>query len=197
MTRHYLLLVFLLSLGALQFGASLGGLRGLWLLPHKRWNMVLAVALGIAGIAMFILLPIWTSGPWSSGTVVDGTSEGRYWGRASFEELSRARNLNDIHGGLNGGDYGAWFPLTALVAVGFSVVVGAINLRFGSKSRLEAEDSSVPDGFDALASMDWFSATRHSWRALRRTIGPDLRSLLRKAPGWAIPKLIVGRWIDV
>ena len=196
MTRHYLVLVFMLSLGALQVGASLGGLRGLWLLPAKHWNMALAIALGIAGIALFVLLPIWTAGPWASGTVVDGTSEGRSWGRAGFEELSRARNLNDIHGGLNGGDYGAWFPLTALGAVGFSVVVGAVKLRFGGKLEVDSESGRGGDGFDELTRTDWFTAARNSWRALRRTVWLDMRSLLRETPRWTIPKLIARRWID-
>ena len=80
MTRHYLVLVFLLSLGSLQFGASVGGLRGLWLLPDKRSNMVLAVTLGVAGIALFTFLPLWSDGPWADGSVVDGTSESRKWG---------------------------------------------------------------------------------------------------------------------
>ena len=196
MTRHYLLLVFLLSLGALQVGASLGGLRGLWLIPTKRWNIGLAVALGIAGIALFVLLPMWTSGPWASGTVVDGTSEGRLWGRTGFEELSRARNLNDIHGGLNGGDYGSWFPLTALGAVGFSVIVGAINIRRNDKKNLQSNSGPGGEGFDALRHTDWFTAARESWRALRRNVWTDLRLLLRETPRWTIPKLIARRWID-
>lgn len=196
MTLHYLLLVFLLSLGALQVSASIGGLRGLWLLPRKRWNVALAIALGVMGVAIFVLLPILTDGPWATGTVVDGTSEGRLWGRASLEDLSRARNLNDIHGGLNGGDYGAWFPLTALAAVGFSVVVGALRMRVNSESGPASGDDQECEGFGALENMDWFSAARISWRKLRLTVWRDLLLLLRETPGWTIPKLIARRWID-
>ena len=196
MTRHYLLLVFLLSLGALQVSASIGGLRGMWLLPAKRWNIAVAVALGVTGLAIFVFLPMWTDGPWANGTVVDGTSEGRLWGRASLEDLSRARNLNDIHGGLNGGDYGAWFPLTALAAVGFSVVVGAVRNRVKRKSAPAPTHDHARDGFGAMENSDWFSAARISWRRLRWTIWRDLLLLLRESPGWTIPKLIARRWTN-
>lgn len=195
MTRHYLLLVFLLSLGSVQIGASVGGLRGLWLLSDKRWNVALAVALGLAGIALFTLMPLWTDGPWAAGSVVDGTSESRRWGAAAFEDLTRSRNLNDIHGGLNGGDYGAWFPLTALAAVGFSVVAAAVRMRFAGRPAT-GDAPAGADGFGALSYMDWFAALRVSWRKLRRTIWSDLLSLLRETPSWTLPKLIARRWLD-
>lgn len=195
MTRHYLLLVFLLSLGGLQVGASIGGLRGLWLLSDKRWNIVLAIALGAAGVAIFTLLPLWTDGPWAVGSVVDGTSESRKWGTAAFEDLTRSRNLNDIHGGLNGGDYGAWFPLTALAAVGFSVVGGAIRMRFLGGA-VKDGDLADKDGFGALSRVHWFAALRVSWRELRRTVWVDLVTLLRETPDWTIPKLIARRWLN-
>ena len=195
MTRHYLVLVFLLSLGSLQFGASVGGLRGLWLLPDKRSNMVLAVTLGVAGITLFTFLPLWTDGPWADGSVVDGTSESRKWGTATFEDVTKSRNLNDIHGGLNGGDYGAWFPLTALAAVGFSVVIAAARMRFVSRSDAE-DDSEQSDGFGALSRMDWFSALRTSWSKLRKTVWGDLALLLRESPDWSLPKIVARRWLD-
>lgn len=195
MTRHYLLLVFLLSLASLQLGASVGGLRGLWLLPNKRWNMALAAILGVVGIAVFTFLPLWTDGPWAAGSVVDGTSESRKWGTAAFEDLTRSRNLNDIHGGLNGGDYGAWFPLTALAAVGFSVVLAAVRMRFLGRPAPE-DDPAGHDGFGALARVDWFSALRTSWGKLRRTIWRDLLLLLRESPNWTLPKTVARRWLD-
>lgn len=194
MTRHYLLLVFLLSLGSLQFGASIGGLRGLWLLPDKRWNMVLACALGLAGLTIFTVLPLWTDGPWAAGSVVEGTSGSRSWGTAAFEDITRSRNLNDIHGGLNGGDYGAWFPLTALAAVGFSVVVAAVRIRIAGRP-VAAGDRDEVDGFGALSEMDWFESARISWGKLRTSIWNDLISLLSAAPSWTLPKLLARRWL--
>lgn len=194
MTRHYLLLVFLLSLGSLQVGASVGGVRGLWLLPDKRWNIALGIALGLAGLVIFTVLPLWTDGPWAAGSVVDGTSESRSWGTAAFEDLTRSRNLNDIHGGLNGGDYGAWFPLTALAAVGFSVVVAAIRLRVSGSASVARYRMDL-DGFDALSQMDWFAALRVSRRRLRRTLWIDLVVVLMGASKWTLPKLLTRRWL--
>lgn len=194
MTRHYLLLVFLLSLGSLQVGASIGGVRGLWLLSDKRWNIALGIALGLAGLVIFTVLPLWTDGPWEAGSVVDGTSESRSWGTAAFEDLTRSRNLNDIHGGLNGGDYGAWFPLTALAAVGFSVVVAAIRLRVAGSASVARYRMDL-DGFDALSQMDWFAALRVSRRRLRRTLWIDLVVVLMGASKWTLPKLLTRRWL--
>ena len=116
-------------------------------------------------------------------------------GTAAFEDVTKSRNLNDIHGGLNGGDYGAWFPLTALAAVGFSVVIAAVRMRFVTRSDT-GDDSEQSDGFGSLSRMDWFSALRTSWSKLRKTVWGDLALLLRESPDWSLPKIVARRWLD-
>lgn len=192
MTIHYLLLTFMLSLAALQIGATVGGVRGIWLIESARWNLAAAIAIAVTGVSVFTLLPLWTDGPWAAGSVVEGTSEGRTWGAAALEDLTRARNLNDIHGGLNGGDYGSWFPVSAIVAVGFSVVFAALRRRM-TRGLARPALSPDHDGFEALSRTDWFAAVRNSLRHLRGTIWHDLRAMLDAAPDWALPKIIANR----
>ena len=195
MTRHYLLLVFLLSLSALQLGASVGGVRGLWLLGSKRWNMALAIGLGISGLVIFTMLPLWTDGPWAAGSVADGTSEGRQWGVAAFADLTRARNLNDIHGGLNGGDYGAWFPLTALGSVVVSALVGALRIGLlGGEYRREST-YGLPEDSVPVSSLVRMFRIGSLGGETRRTSSHDLPEGFHDLPE-GFDALGRGHWFD-
>ena len=106
MVRDYFILAFIVSLGALQIVTSISGIRGLWVLPRGDITRVLGIVLIAIGLGYYIFSPLWLEGPWSAGSVIDGTSEGRVWGTATLDEISGARNLNDIHGGMAGTAYG-------------------------------------------------------------------------------------------
>ena len=128
MTRDYIILAFLVSLGALQIAVSISGIRGLWLTPNHIITRALGIILIAIGLGYYIFSPLWLEGPWAAASVIDGTSEDRVWGTAAFSELSAARNLNDIHGGMAGTAYAGFFVLSAVLATLFASVIGAINL---------------------------------------------------------------------
>ena len=194
MVRDYLILAFLVSLGSLQITVSISGIRGLWLLPNQTLTRVAGVVLIVLGIGIYVFAPLWVEGPWAAGTVEDGTSAGREWGTASLDEISGARNLNDIHGGMAGTAYAGFFILSAVLATVFAAIVGTLNLRFaGDADRSNERDS---DGLDALKSDNPISALVVSVRKLRETGVDDARRHLSDSPRWSIPPLILRRWRD-
>ena len=220
MIRDYLILAFLVSLGSLQIAVSISGIRGLWLLPNRILTRALGIILIITGIATYILSPMWIEGPWAAGTVTDGTSAGRSWGTATFDEISGARNLNDIHGGMAGTAYAGFFMLSAVLATLFAAAIGTINTRLLSPSRSEEDAWSeaiegvpdtnnphpsaspsfgrglgggreqIPDGLDALKRTNAISTLTASLHALRRTGSQDIRNLMRSAHRWSIPSIV-------
>ena len=189
MTRDYIIFAFLVSLGALQISVSISDIRGLWLTPSRILTRTLGIILIVLGLAFYILSPLWLEGPWAAGSVVDGTSEGRVWGTATLNELSAARNLNDIHGGMAGTAYAAFFVLSAVLATFFAAVIGTINIRlFPSPSRSEGDawsgaitqgvpESSNPCSSETSAKLPSFSRglprTPIRGRALQRTERPS------------------------
>ena len=134
MVRDYLILAFLVSLGALQIAVTISGIRGLWLLSNRNLTRYLGILLIFIGFAYYIFSPIWIEGPWAAGSVIDGTSENRQWGTATLSEISGARNLNDIHGGMAGTAYAIYFVLSAVLATLFAAIVGAITIRLSQPS---------------------------------------------------------------
>ncbi len=182
MVRDYLILAFLVSLGALQIAVSISGLRGLWLVPHRVATRTLGVLLVILGIGFYVFAPLWMEGPWAAGTVIDGTSEGREWGLAASSEISGARNLNDIHGGMAGTAYAGFFIFSAVLATLFSAAVGIFTVRLSATD--SAGDDS--DGLDAMKESHAFSALTRSLRVLWRDGTDDARRELRAAPRWSI-----------
>jgi len=214
MVRDYLVLAFLVSLGALQISVSISGIRGLWLLPHRNLTRAFGILLIILGLGYYLLSPLWIEGPWAAGSVVDGTSENRIWGTASVDEISGARNLNDIHGGMAGTAYAVFFVLSAVLATLFASAIGTINNRlFPSPSRSEGDaDTSPPlskgryrgvsqgvpeptgDGLDALKTTSPLTTFKSSLRNLRDTGANDIRNQLQSAHLWSIPSLIGRMW---
>ena len=204
MVRDYLILAFLVSLGALQISVSISGIRGLWLIPNCTVTRLIGVLLIATGVGFYIFSPLWIEGPWAAGSVVDGTSENRVWGTATLGEISAARNLNDIHGGMAGTAYAIFFVLSAILATCFAAAIGAINTRLASPpSRSEADAWSeaitqrVPeptDGLDALKTTYPLTTFTSSLRNLRLTGANDIRNHLRSAHRWSIPSLIERMW---
>ena len=221
MARDYLILAFLVSLGSLQIAVSISRIRGLWIIPNRILTRVLGIALIIFGIALYILSPLWIEGPWAAGSVTDGTSIDRDWGTADLGELSAARNLNDIHGGMAGTAYAVYFIFSAVLATIFAAAIATINNRLLPNSRVSPihggnvrQDKGGPkrsegraqseatmqetldptDGLDALKHSDVISTLSTSLRNLRRTGLDDARQQMRSAHRWSIPSMIERMW---
>ena len=195
MARDYLILAFLVSLGSLQIAVSISRIRGLWLLPNRTLTRALGIAIIIFGIALYILAPLWIQGPWAAGSVTDGTSIDRAWGTADIREISAARNLNDIHGGMAGTAYAAYFILSAVLATIFAAAIGAFNVRImDSPSFRRGLGGGHTDGLDALKHSDAISTLSTSLRNLRRTGIDDARQQMRSAHRWSIPSMIERMW---
>ena len=136
--RHYFYFALLATLGALQIAVSIGGYRGMWLIPGRLSTRFFGVALIIAGVALFFMLPLWVDGPWAAGSV-EADSSTRLWGKADWGDLGAARNVNDVDGGLSGTGQATWFPLSALIAGIVSLAAGTLNRRlFPGRMMIEA-----------------------------------------------------------
>ena len=198
MVRDYLVLAFLVSLGALQIAVSISGIRGLWLTPNRVVTRSVGVLLIAVGIGFYIFSPLWVDGPWAAGSVVDGTSENRIWGTAALEEISAARNVNDVHGGMAGTAYAVFFVLSAVMATIFAAVVGALNVRIlnpsSSRRGLGGGSNDTPGGLDTLKQTDVISTLFASLRALLRTGRADVNEYMLAAHRWSIPSIVRRMW---
>ncbi|MEE8045709.1 MAG: hypothetical protein V3T49_02595 [Dehalococcoidia bacterium] len=195
---HYFLFAFLASLGTLQIAVANSGIRGLWLTPNRLVNRWLGIGLIIAGIAVFFGQPLWIEGPWAAGSI-QADSVTREWGQASWSDLAGARNVNDIHGGLDGTKQAIWFPLAAIMAFIVSALVGALNIRFlTGSSRAKIADSGVSPvedgtGLAGLAHRSYFANLPISLKTFSSELGEVWRDGLRKADRWSLLKVIFGR----
>ena len=192
---HYFLLAFLTSLGTLQISVTISGARGLWLTPHRTVTRWLGIGLIVAGVLIFYGQPLWIEGPWAEGSV-EANSATLAWGQSSWSELSGARNVNDIHGGLDGRTQAIWFPLAAVLAIVTSAVVGSLSLRITKSAELDpgesdpVDDSS--DGIAGLSNRSYFSNLPVSWRNFRAEIAGLWTSGLEAADRWSLFRMIFG-----
>ena len=192
---HYFLFAFLASLGTLQIAVSNSGTRGLWLTPRRLVTRWLGVALILTGIAIFFLQPLWIEGPWAGGSV-EADSISREWGQARWGELAAARNVNDIHGGLDGTKQAIWFPLAAILAFVVSAMIGALNIMIlnrGELDRSETRSSLNEDGLAGLEKHSYFTTLPISLRKFRADIGGVWRTGLQAADRWSLFKIIFDR----
>ena len=192
---HYFLFAFLASLGTLQIAVSNSGTRGLWLTPRRLVTRWLGVALILTGIAIFFLQPLWIEGPWAGGSV-EADSISREWGQARWGELAAARNVNDIHGGLDGTKQAIWFPLAAILAFVVSAMIGALNIMIlnrGELDRSETRSSLNEDGLAGLEKHSYFATLPISLRKFRADIGGVWRTGLQAADRWSLFKIIFDR----
>ena len=192
---HYFLFAFLASLGTLQIAVSNSGTRGLWLTPRRLVTRWLGVALILTGIAIFFLQPLWIEGPWAGGSV-EADSISREWGQARWGELAAARNVNDIHGGLDGTKQAIWFPLAAILAFVVSAMIGALNIMIlnrGELDRSEIRSSLNEDGLAGLEKHSYFATLPVSLRKFRADIGGVWRTGLQAADRWSLFKIIFDR----
>lgn len=192
---HYFLFAFLASLGTLQIAVANSGTRGLWLTPRRLVTRWLGVALILTGIAIFFLQPLWIEGPWAGGSV-EADSISREWGQARWGELAAARNVNDIHGGLDGTKQAIWFPLAAILAFVVSAMIGALNIMIlnrGELDRSETRSSLNEDGLAGLEKHSYFTTLPISLRKFRADIGGVWRTGLQAADRWSLFKIIFDR----
>lgn len=188
--RHYFYFALLATLGALQIAVSIGGYRGMWLVPGRLSTRFTGVALIVAGTALFFLLPLWVDGPWAAGSV-EADSSTRLWGKADWGDLGAARNVNDVDGGLSGTGQATWFPLSALIAGIVSIAVGTLNRKLfpgrmtADAARSDAVDGEV-DGIERLTNDSYPSALKASWARFRHDLPADAAALLHRADRWSI-----------
>lgn len=192
---HYLLFAFLTSLGTIQIAVSNAGTRGLWLTPHATMTRWLGIALIVTAIAIFFTQPLWVDGPWAAGSV-EATSLTRDWGKASWGELAGARNVNDIHGGLDGVKQAGWFSLAAITAFAVSAIAGTLSIKILNTVQPKSYDdqNTVPqDGLVGLANRSYLSVQPESWRNFKADIGELWHKGIREADSWNLIKSIWGR----
>jgi len=197
---HYFVFAFLASLGTLQIAVSNSGMRGLWLTPHRGMTRWLGVALIVTGIVIFFVQPMWVDGPWAAGSV-QADSITREIGTSSWSELAGARNVNDIHGGLDGNKQAKWFPLAAILAFVISALIGTVNVKTlrklesssSSDSPTDTATNAIDDGLGGLANRSYFENLPVSFRNFKSDIPKVWRTGLDSADRWSLFKMIFGR----
>ena len=188
---HYILFALLSSLGTLQIAVTSSGIRGLWLMPYRRATRWLGFVCIITGIIVFFGQPLFIDGPWAAGSVqADSTT--REWGTASWYELAGARNVNDIHGGLDGVVQAIWFSLAAISAFAVSVVFGALSIKAITKELKVDAKFDDTDGLAGLVHRSYFSNLPISVRNFRLEARKFWRDGVRSADRWSLIKIISG-----
>ena len=190
---HYFLFAFLSSLGTLQIAVTSSGIRGLWLMPYRRVTRLLGFMCIVTAIIVFFGQPLFVDGPWAAGSVQSESST-REWGTASWDDLAGARNINDIHGGLDGVDQAIWFSLAVISAFVVSVVFGTISVKAGANSKDFSFDakSRNSDGFAGLAHRSYFSNLPISMRNFHENSRTFWSDGVGSADRWSLIKIISG-----
>jgi len=188
---HYFVFAFLASLGALQIAVSNSGIRGLWLTPHGGMTRILGFVLILTGIAVFFLQPLWVEGPWAAGSV-EADSLTREWGKASWTELAGARNVNDIHGGLDGVKQTGWFGLAVFLAFFVSAAVGTLTMKVLNAAENDGGEStdSDADGLEGLSNRSYLSNLSVSWRNFRTDIRVLWDRELSNTDRWSLVRML-------
>ena len=185
---QYGVTAFVATLGVIQIAVASSGLRGLCVLPYRRTALVLGVVLFVGALLWFFLAPLWTDGPWKAGTVAADSSL-REWGRASWGDLSAARNVNDIDGGLSATAQGLWFPLGAIAAIATTVILGTL-----ANLRMRGTKGDPSEGLEALRTDTYPRALSRSLTHWRPVWLDEVRARFRKGahPGgirdWRMPR---------
>ncbi|NQW18942.1 MAG: hypothetical protein HQ478_15835 [Chloroflexi bacterium] len=192
--RDYLVAMYLATLGVVQIGASHGGISGMLFLRSERASRVLGSLLMVGALVFFFTVPLWDDGPWGAESPNGVTGrEGRtvVWETSSWDDLTSARNINDIDGGFSGGSQGIWFPLAAGLALISTYVISSIIHRSGPRPPSDITSNS---GVEHLKSSTWLKVVRPSlgyWRHRWRSEVADEFALGRPWGGvrWLVWKL--------
>ncbi len=189
--RQYLVMAFLVVLGALQIAVSISGVRGMMLLPGRLPARFMGGGLIVAGIAIFYLMPLWVDGPWAAGSVGSDSTH-REWGRAAWSDLGSARNINDVDGGLSGTDHARWFPIAMALALVTCLAGGTVMLWLFPAARRPAASEPI-DGLAGLSTRPYIPALTTSLPDLRASIKDDAERELARHPrsifGWIAKRL--------
>ena len=189
--RQYLVMAFLVVLGALQIAVSIPGIRGMMFLPGRMPTRILGAVLIVVGVAVFYLMPLWIDGPWAAGSVVSDSTQ-REWGTAAWSDLGAARNVNDVDGGMSGTDHARWFPIAMALAMIASLAGGTVMLRLFPPSKAP-DGGGLATGLEGLETRPFLSSLRTSFADLRATIKTDAENDLARYPrsifGWIAGKL--------
>jgi len=195
-TAHYFFFAFLTSLGTIQITTANSGLRGLWLTPSFVVTRLVGVILITTGVVVFFTQPLWVDGPWAAGSV-GADSATRAWGKVGWSELAAARNVNDIHGGLDGIKQAIWFSLAALSAFAVSVFGGMITMKIFSMTSTDLSRADQLIGLDdvgleGLRRRSYFSNLPSSLTNFKSEFREVWTSGLKDADTWSVFNL--RRW---
>lgn len=176
LTFDYRLMAFLVSLGVIQLAAARSSLTGLWLVTRRKMVRGIGLILVAAGVVIYLLLPLWQSGPWA--TAADPTAA-QAWHTASVGDLTAAHNISDTQGGLSGNTQATLLITSAAAAFLVAALFGALTVRRLS-ARRPRDDAS---GVEVLDGGDLVAAVRSAWGSRR---GPHPRGRIiheRARPG--------------
>lgn len=168
LASHYAVLAFLTALGTIQLAAARGALSGVSLGPSPRSTRLTGIVLILTGFAFYYLAPLWVSGPWGS----TGPGSGA-WGVASFGELTGARNINDVDGGLSGNTQAVILSAATLSALALSALTGMVRLS----RRPPPQPTESSSGLETLETSTLVQAMRSVRHGIRSNgDSPGLRS---------------------
>ena len=120
---------------------------------------------------------------------------GREWGTAALSEISAARNINDIHGGMAGYRLLRLLHPCRCPSNPRRTIIGTIQQKLSTPiSDPQPSDGENSDGLEALKQTDPLATLIGSLRILRRTGMEDARKELRSAHRWSIPSLTQRMW---
>tara|TARA_B100000700_G_scaffold322191_1_gene423106 strand:+ start:4832 stop:5308 length:477 start_codon:yes stop_codon:yes gene_type:complete len=154
------------------------------------------VILITTGVVVFFTQPLWVDGPWAAGSV-GADSATRAWGKVGWSELAAARNVNDIHGGLDGIKQAIWFSLAALSAFAVSVFGGMITMKIFSMTSTDLSRADQLIGLDdvgleGLRRRSYFSNLPSSLTNFKSEFREVWTSGLKDADTWSVFNL--RRW---
>ncbi|MBI4220038.1 MAG: hypothetical protein HY682_07850 [Chloroflexi bacterium] len=176
--RDYLIMSYLAALGAIQVSVSIGRVRGLFLIPDMRVTRALGILLVLIGIASFVLAPLWSAGPWGrpdpAGPVIGYEGKRVQWDTARFTDLPRARNINDVNGGLSGNSQSMWFAFGAFAAIATTYAISSFTNR-----KLKRPGGHARDGIEALKDSAFPHALGRSLRHWRAGWRDEIQALFR------------------
>ena len=174
--------------------AGFAGLRGMRLVSSARASRWLGVFLIGASVALFLLAPLWTEGPWAAGSV-EADSSTRLWGRASWSELAGAYNVNDIQGGVSGTAQAIWFPIGVVTALALCLLAGALRERWARSRGPAAVEGETLDGLDGLKTHGYQSVLPGSWAVFRREFRVEVaREFDAERHRYGLPARIARLW---
>ena len=108
--------------------------------------------------------------------------------------MAGARNINDIHGGLDGVQQAIWFPVAVALAFVVSALVGALNIKILTANEdMDKKTLEKMDGIAGLSCRSYITNLFYSWRIFRSEVADDWNERLSMADSWSVFRMIFGR----